>query len=144
MIKFLLFVSFIVSNFNILAQANLSVKIPPVQPSDFKLFSQKSDTADAVVLLDSSSCVLTADPQRGFYTSYHHFRRILILRMEALDPGDYDAGTQTIYYNKEYNGDQKLKSLRVCTYNLINGHVENSVLPDKDMYITTDKKKITI
>src|SRR5450631_4055956 len=130
MIKFILFVSFIMYNFNTLAQANLSGKIPPVQPSDFKLFSQKSDTAAVVVLFDSSSCVLTADPQRGFYTRYHHFRRVIILRKEALDPGNYDAGTQTIYYNKEYNGDQKLKSLRVCTYNLINGQVENSVLPD--------------
>ena len=142
MTKLLLSITLLFSVQIIFAQENLSGMPAPIQPIDFKLASQISDTgAAAVVLFDSSSCILTANPQRGFYTIYHHLRRILILRKEALSPGDYDVGTQTIFYNKEYNGDKKLKSLRISTYNLENGQVVRTVLPDKDIYVTTDKKK---
>jgi hypothetical protein len=140
-VKILLFLAPVFISFQLFAQNGITA-LPAVQVSDFAPVSPMLNSeTEAVLLMDSNSCELTADPQRGFFTRYHHFRRVLILKKTALDPGNSDLGTWSISYRTEYNGRKKLKSLTAATYNLENGKVVKTPVQDKDIFIEDPKVK---
>ena len=105
--------------------------------SDFKPASPLiSPETDAVILDEKGETVLDATPQTGFFTTYHYFKRMLILNKNGLDQSMDD-----VYYNAEMNG-KKLKSLHICTYNLVNGEIVKTDIQEKDIFIEDPKKEI--
>ena len=114
-----------------------AIGVPNVQAADFApVSSLLSSETDAVVLLDSGSTVLDANPKLGFHTVFHRFNRLLILNKRFLK--DADAGTFSLKYAIEING-KKLKSLKAFTYNLENGQVIKTAVEDKDIFLEDQK-----
>jgi hypothetical protein len=111
--------------------------VDPVKKSDFSPVSPLiTPETQAVVLEEKGETVLDATPQTGFFTTYHYFRRLLILNKNGLD-----QSTDSLYYNAEMNG-KRLKSLRITTYNLVNGEIVTSGIQDKDLFILDPKKEV--
>ena len=105
--------------------------------SDFKPTSPLiTPETDAVILDEKGETVLDATPQTGFYTTYHYFKRMLILNKNGLDQSMDD-----VYYNAEMNG-KKLKLLHISTYNLVNGEIIKTDIQEKDLFIEDPKKEI--
>jgi hypothetical protein len=121
---------------NIEAQT-IPFSIDPVKKSDFSPVSQLiTPETYAVVLEEKGETILDATPQTGFFTKYHYFKRLLILNKNGLN-----QSTDFVYYNSEMNG-KKLKSLRVSTYNLENGEIVATAIPEKDLFIEDPKKDV--
>src|SRR4051794_7624377 len=85
---------------------------------------------DAIVLLDSGASTLDASLENGFFIRYYKFRRILIRNKSVLS----DLSKNTLYYSAHMNDGKKLKTLRVSTYNLINGQITKTVMQDNDFF----------
>jgi hypothetical protein len=111
--------------------------VDQVKMSDFTPASPLiTPETDAVILDEKGETVLDATPQTGFFTTYHYFKRMLILNKNALDQSMDD-----VYYNAEMNG-RKLKSLHISTYNLVNGEIVKTDIQEKDLFIEDPKKEI--
>jgi hypothetical protein len=105
--------------------------IPPVTMADFSPASPLVNSGiDAVVLLDSGASTLDASLENGFFIRYYKFRRILIRNKSVLS----DLSKNTLYYSAHMNDGKKLKTLRVSTYNLINGQITKTVMQDNDFF----------
>ena len=111
--------------------------VDPVKKSDFSPVSPLiTPETDVVYLQEYGETILDATPQTGYFTKFHYFKRLLILKTGGLDKAnDY------LYYNTEMNG-KKLKSLRITTYNLENGEVVASAIQEKDLFIEDPKKEV--
>lgn len=111
--------------------------VEPVKKTDFSPTSPLiTPETDAVVLEEKGETILDANPQTGFFTTYHYFRRLLILNKSGLN-----QSTDSLYYNAEMNG-KKLKLLRIATYNLVNGEIVTTGIQDKDLFILNPKEDV--
>ncbi len=112
-------------------------RVDPVKKSDFSPVSPLiTPETEAVVLEEKGETVLDATPQTGFFTKFHYFKRFLILNKNGLD-----QAKDSLTYNAENDG-KKLKSLHIATYNLVNGQIEKTELPENDLFIEDPKKEI--
>src|SRR5436305_4612214 len=110
--------------------------IPPVTVADFSPVSALVDSGtDAVVLLDSGSSVLDASLENGFFIRYYKFRRVLIRNKKVMD----ELSKNTLYYSAHMNDGKKLKTIRINTYNLENGHVVKTEAQDNDFFLDQSK-----
>jgi hypothetical protein len=108
-----------------------------VKKSDFSPVSPLiTPETDAVVLQEYGETVLDATPQTGFGTKYHYFKRLLILHKNGLS-----QAKDSVYYNSENEG-KKLKSLHISTYNLENGQIIKTEIPENDLFIEDPKKEV--
>ena len=126
----LLFVIFIIFSVQLSAQHETNA-IPAVTVADFSPVStQVNSETDAVILLDSGSSTVDANPQDGFFVNYYLFRRVLIRNKRSLD----EVSTVSIPFSAELNG-KKLKKVNAYTYNLENGKISKVAIQDKDLYV---------
>lgn len=111
--------------------------VEPVKITDFTPHSSlvKPDI-DAVYLQEKGETILDASPHFGFYTTFHYFKRLLIISKNGLE-----LATDHLYYNTENDG-KKLKTLHVATYNLENGQIVKTDLPEKDRYVEDPKQSV--
>ena len=121
-------------SFNLSAQNNLS-NIPPVTAADFAPVSPLVDSGtEAVILLDSGSSTIDANPQDGFFVNYFVFRRILVRKKTSLD----EVSKISIGFDVELNG-KKLKNVQAFTYNMENGHITKTAVQDNDLFVDDSK-----
>jgi hypothetical protein len=117
------------------AQNDLDKNISPVTAADFSPVSPLVDSgADAVILLDSGSSTIDANPQDGFFVNYFVYRRILIRKKASLD----EVSKITIPFSVELNG-KKLKNLKAFTYNIENGNISRVAVKDDDLFVDDSK-----
>ena len=121
-------------SFNLSAQNNLS-NIPPVTAADFAPVSPLVDSGtEAVILLDSGSSTIDANPQDGFFVNYFVFRRILVRKKTSLD----EVSKISIGFDVELNG-KKLKNVKAFTYNMENGHITKTAVQENDLFVDDSK-----
>ena len=109
--------------------------IPPVTAADFSPVSPLIDSGtEAVILLDSGSSTIDANPQDGFFVRYFVFRRILIRKKASLD----EVSKISIPFSVELNG-KKLKNVKAFTYNLENGQVSKTAVQEDDLFVDDSK-----
>ena len=133
----LLLVPVLLFSFHLSAQ-NDAAGIPPVTVADFSPVSPLvTAETDAVILLDSGSSTIDANPQDGFFVNYYLFRRVLIRNKRSLD----EVSKITIPFSVEMNG-KKLKKVDAYTYNLENGKISKVAIADKDFYVENSKSDI--
>jgi hypothetical protein len=134
MTRKLFFIPVLLISIQLVAQDNIPA-VPPVTIADFSPISPLvNKETDAVVLLDSGSSSIDADPHHGFFVTYYHFKRILILNKKALD----EEGKISIGFSVEMNG-KRLKNLKAVTYNLENGKISKVSPQEKDFYVEDSK-----
>lgn len=127
---------FFVSSF-LKAQNEISKNIPPVNVADFSPVSSLIDSgADAVILLDSGSSTIDANPHDGFFVQYFVYRRILIRKKTSLD----ELSKISIPFSVDLNG-KKLKNLKAYTYNLENGKIVKTVVQQDDLFVDDSKNE---
>ncbi len=132
----LLFFSLILS-IRSLAQSGLNT-VPPVRIEDFSPVSPLvTSETDAVILLDSGSTTIGANTDDGFFTTYYHFRRILIKNKRGLE-----AGKMSIRFSARLNHGKKLSTIFANTYNLDNGKIRKVSLQEKDFFVDDTKQDI--
>jgi hypothetical protein len=118
-----------------LAAQDNSSNMPPVTVADFSPVSPLVDSGtDAVILVDSGSSTIDANPQDGFFVNYFVFRRILIRKKTILD----EVSKISIPFSVELNG-KKLKNVKAFTYNIVNGHVSKVAVQDDDLFVDDSK-----
>lgn len=109
--------------------------IEPVKKADFSPTSPViSPETDAVILDEKGETVIDADADNGYFTSYHYFRRLLILNKSGLS-----MATDRLGFNKKLNG-TSLSTLRISTYNLEKGEIKVTKIPKEDLFVEDPKK----
>ena len=117
------------------AQNEISKNIPPVNAADFSPSSALVDSGtEAVILLDSGSSTIDANPQDGFFVQYFVYRRILIKKKLSLD----ELSKISIPFSVDLNG-KKLKNLKAYTYNLENGKIIKTAVQQDDVFVDDSK-----
>ena len=125
---------FLVS-FYLTAQNDPGKNIPPVTAADFAPVSPLVDSGtEAVILLDSGSSTIDANPQDGFFVNYFVFRRILIRKKTSLD----EVSKIAIRFSADLNG-KKLKNVKAFTYNLEKGNITKSAVTEEDLFVDDSK-----
>src|ERR1700689_4707085 len=114
------------------AQEKINIKFGKIAVADFDLSKYKFDTAaPAVVIADMGSSEFEQNT-RKISLVFNHFKRIKILNKSGFDAATIEIPLFTDGHNVE-----QLSNLKVVTYNLENGKINEVKLDNKSIF--TDK-----
>ncbi|MBI1770029.1 MAG: DUF3857 domain-containing protein [Bacteroidetes bacterium] len=94
-------------------------KFGDIPMEDMKMTVYPNDSsAEAVILVDYAESAIKYSEHDGFQIIFERLQRIKILTKEGLKWGDFSI---PLYHN--YDNEEKIKGLKVVTYNLENGKI---------------------
>ncbi len=131
---FLLLMTFCLLYKDISAQEPEDIRTGKFSAKDFNVSSSLIDSSTGAVVLTDLGKTSLETYEYGWRMVYKRVRRIKILGKSG-----YGAAAMTIRYSAEDNGDGKLKDLKAYTYNLKDGSVETTPVPNKDLFLIRNR-----
>jgi transglutaminase-like putative cysteine protease len=99
------------------------IKFGDVSPEEVKMSAFEPDSsAAAVVLADYGESEVQYNQTQGFITAFNRVTRVKILKKEGYEWGNFEILLYT--GNPQYR--EKISGLKVVTYNLVNGKIEET------------------
>ncbi|MFC4262764.1 transglutaminase domain-containing protein [Ferruginibacter yonginensis] len=117
-----------------------TLQVPDITLNDFTPTVYALDSnAQAVILYDGGSARYVSDNSTWFNILYTYKKRIRLLNKNAFD----EATVKIPLYKGETEND-KLKEVKACTYNIVNGAIEKTVLDKSAVFLDKASKSYDI